>query len=492
MPVRPTAVNQELDIQGSQNVDNARTLTDESSSYGAQISTGTGDTIGGTAPDMTLTDAGATFTAQDVGRYITIAGATTPANNGTFLISGFTSGTVITYQNSGGVAEAFSGTWTIRKPYALEDDLNFTRTDRKLIKGTASHTSAIPTYQRPTAVGTNVDANLTNIAGKTTDAKALVVNRKAAAQTVAATNTFITVTDTGNLKHADATDRTGVPVQDGADAGAHLATYVEVIDPATEAGLEVIGGGDAGKRIFGRTRVGSSTSPNSVEVEFRAVANGADLSTSVAYTWEAGQPTSIDLYYGFRERLDNLTETALRTVLTNGIVADADTAQDIVDIRTSIGIADGATSLAGLLTNTGNFYIFSGADGTPTVTELFNLINAQIGNRDYTGPYLTDGQTITASLQALSNAIAAANSTRVIERLVANINANTAHTLPGGNTYTPDGTNNGLGMMVFWDGLLRDPGPITGDNDYAETSSTQITPYRKIKSGAHINYVIYA
>lgn len=492
MPVRPNAVNQELDIQGSQNVDNARTLTDESSSYGAQISTGTGDTIGGTAPDMTLTDAGATFTAQDVGRYITIASATTPANNGTFLISGFTSGTVITYQNAAGVAEAFSGTWTIRKPYSIEDDLNFARTDRKLIKGTASHVTAVPTYERPTAVGTQVPANLTNIAGKTTDAKALVVNRKFAAATVAASDTFDTITDTGNMKHADATDRTGIPIQDGADAGAHLATYVEIIDPTTEQGLEVIGGGDAGKRIFGRTRAGASTSPNSVEIEFRAVANGADLSTSVAYTWEAGQPTTVDYYFGYRERLDNLTETALRTVLASGIVSDADLAQDVVDIRTAIGIADGATSLTGLLTNTGNYYVFSGADGTPTVVELFNLINAQIGNRDYTGPYLSDGQTITASLQALSDAIAAADSTRVIERLVADINANTAHTLPGGNTYTPDGTNNGAGMLVFWDGLLRDPGPIVDDNDYAETSATQITPYRKIKSGAHINYVIYA
>ncbi len=74
---------------------------------------GTGDTIGGTAPNMTLTDSGATFSAGQVGQSITIASATTGANNGTFLITGFTSATQITYQNHAGVAEAFTGTWTV-------------------------------------------------------------------------------------------------------------------------------------------------------------------------------------------------------------------------------------------------------------------------------------------------------------------------------------------------------------------------------------------
>lgn len=73
---------------------------------------GTGDTIGGTAPNMTLSDAGAVFNATMVGQSITLAGATTGANNGTFLITGYTSPTQITYQNLVGVAEAFPGTWT--------------------------------------------------------------------------------------------------------------------------------------------------------------------------------------------------------------------------------------------------------------------------------------------------------------------------------------------------------------------------------------------
>lgn len=74
---------------------------------------GVGDTIGGAAPNMTLTDAAGLFTPALVGLYVTLTGATTAANNGTFLITGYTSGTVITYANAAGVAEAFPGVWGI-------------------------------------------------------------------------------------------------------------------------------------------------------------------------------------------------------------------------------------------------------------------------------------------------------------------------------------------------------------------------------------------
>lgn len=74
--------------------------------------TGFGDTISGTAPTMTLTDAGGGFVETDVGRYITIAGATTPANNGTFKVVSYISSTEIEYTNASGVAEAFAGSWS--------------------------------------------------------------------------------------------------------------------------------------------------------------------------------------------------------------------------------------------------------------------------------------------------------------------------------------------------------------------------------------------
>ena len=123
------------------------------------------------------------------------------------------------------------------------------------------------------------------------------------------------------------------------------------------------------------------------------------------------------------------------------------------------------------------------------MVSALNVLNQQIGNRTYTGPYLTSGQTITASLQALSDAINTASVVRTIERLLADVNANTAHTLPGGITYVLDGTNNGKFLFVFWRGLLRDPGTVVNGDDYQETSTTQITPYSKIKAGDHITYM---
>ena len=607
MAVRPNALDQQLDIKGTLNSVNTKTLTDETSSFGASTATGTGDTIGGAAPSMTLTDAGAAFTAQDVGRYITVVGATTPANDGSFLISAFTSSTLITYQNASGVAEAFTGTYTVRDPYSLEDDINFARTDRKLIKGTASHTTAVPTYQRPTAIGTNVDANLTNIAGKTLDAKAVVNTRLFLAQSVSHGNTNVTVSSAGNLPWADAVDRTGVPIFDGADAGDHEATYVEVINPSTGQALTVdgravgritaiagaslidgevfvlndgvnpavtfefddnasvvqtntlraitfaggdsaatvaatiiaavnsapvlninssTGGGaivellntnpgtagnvtitetvvgagfivvgmaggtaDSGFRIYARSLGGGATDGDSYEAHFRKVAQGAAISGSAAYTWEKLMPTSVNMFYGFRERFDLMSENALRRTLVNGIVGDAGVAQDISDIRSVLGISDGDDFLEGL-TNLTNFYVFSTLDSNPTVTEALNSVNTQIGNRDYTGAILTDGQTITASLQALASAISASSATRVIERLVATNSAGVARTLPGGNTYTLDGTNNGLNLYLYVRGQLWDPGPITADNHYAETSTTSFTPYTKINNKDHINYFI--
>jgi hypothetical protein len=488
-------LDQALDIAGSEFQTGSMTLADEPNFLGRPITGQTGAAASITVGADVVVSGLTGMAADSIGRFLTISGADTGANNGTFLIIEYTDANTVKISNPSAATDAYNGaiSWTERRPYSLEDDLNFERTDRAAIKGVA-YSAAIPTYQRPTAVGTNVPANLSNIAGKTTDAKALVVTRVFQNVSVAALDGYSTLTSVGNLKHADATDRTGVPINDGADAGADEATYVDIIGDGYQSGLRVLGGPQAGWRIYGRTRAGTTgTSPDSVEVEFRAVAVDAALSTSVAYTWEAGQPTTVDMYYGFRERLDNMSETALRVTLANGVIADSSLQADINDIRQTVGIGDGVTDLAGLLTNTGNYFPFSNLpDATPSVVEALNTLNAQIGNRDYTGTILTDGYTITQSLQQLADAISQASALRVIERVASDINAGTAHTIPGGNTYTLDGTNNGQNMWVFWRGLLQDPGPISGGNDYAETSTTSITPYTKIKTGDHINYFIIA
>ena len=221
-----------------------------------------------------------------------------------------------------------------------------------------------------------------------------------------------------------------------------------------------------------------------------AVSEGPTASVEWAQ-YAKTQPTVVNLVYGFNQRLDQLDQNAWRFPMVGGLVSDADLRQDIIDLQSTGGWADGTTNLSTYLTNTGSFYIFSTLPGGAgdTVVAALNALNQQIGIRDYTGPYLTDGQTITASLQALSDAINTASVVRTIERLAADINANTAHTLPGGITYVLDGTNNGKFLFLFWRGLLRDPGTVANGDDYQETSTTQFTPYSKIKSGDHITYM---
>jgi len=392
---------------------------------------------------------------------------------------------------SGVAGDANNGSisWTQRLPWSAEDDHNFHRTDRSLIKGVA-YDAAIPTYLQSTDQSTPVPANLINIAGKTTDAKEFIRNKKDTAFTANSGNLFETFTDVGNVKHADAVDVTGIPVFDGFDAGDDEATYVEVVDNADGNGLVVLAGGNAGERIFARTRVGSSTSPNSVEIEWRSVAFSSPLSASNAYTWEVGQPTSVDIFYPYRNSLDGLDENAFRVTLTSGLIADAGLSQEIDDVRAVIGVGAGDTDLSAQLTNTGTFFVFNDLpDITPSVVEALNTLNEQVGIRDYTGAILTDGDTITQSLQDLSDSIGSSSAiTRTIERLVAPISAGTAHTLPGGLTYTLDGADNGNNLWVYWRKQLRDPGAVSGGNDYEETSTTQITPYSKVKNGDHMNY----
>jgi hypothetical protein len=80
---------------------------------------GAGDTIGGTAPNMTLTDATAKFHTDIVGCNIQITSSTTPANDGIFVVTGRTSETEISYTNAAGVAEVHAGYWSVQEGFKI-------------------------------------------------------------------------------------------------------------------------------------------------------------------------------------------------------------------------------------------------------------------------------------------------------------------------------------------------------------------------------------
>jgi hypothetical protein len=81
-----------------------------------------GDVISGIAPAMTLTSSAGIFTADMVGRFLTLSGWANPANNGTFLITGFLGNTAINYTNNFGVAEISAvGAWLVQADVKVGD-----------------------------------------------------------------------------------------------------------------------------------------------------------------------------------------------------------------------------------------------------------------------------------------------------------------------------------------------------------------------------------
>ncbi|MGE0548340.1 MAG: MopE-related protein [Kofleriaceae bacterium] len=74
---------------------------------------GTGDSFAKAGNVITLTDSAGLFQTAHIGRRVTIAGATSAGNNGSFIIASRPSSTQITYTNAAGVAQAYTGTWTV-------------------------------------------------------------------------------------------------------------------------------------------------------------------------------------------------------------------------------------------------------------------------------------------------------------------------------------------------------------------------------------------
>lgn len=647
--IRKNALSQALDIAGSVLLEDTLSRVFEGV-IGRVLDSGADGTI--TAATKNFNSPTAAFVASDIGQFIRISGAVNPGNDGEWLITAVVDGNNVTLgQGTTFVNEGPGLDWEQARAYSLEDDLNYIRGDRKRIKGTGTYADAIPTYQRPSAIGTDVDASLTNLAGMTLDAKTEVRNVRETAvkmrpsitaadgNTAAADETFTTddyhffaddvgsfitisgsaqgangtyristVTDGQTVElvglnaagaeagltwvlegaqkailssrsHADAVDRRGIPIADvGAyDQTRYDATFADIVDSVGFAGFTSYAGDAVWARQYGDDLAPAETSEGVFfVVQFKTGANDAGASTrsweveagrsgadggvtaasktftsaTAAFTqddvgkwlaiWGCGAdgnpgifqiasvtsattctvtkaanfvadpntgslnwhitryPHDIEVYFGDRYRLDELSETAHRTTLIGGVVSDAELAEDIREIRAAIGIVDGDEDLAGKLTNLGNFYIFQGLSGNPTVVEALNELNEQVGDRDYAGAILVDGETITASLQRLADAISGSSPIRTIERLAANIPAGTTHDLPAAaGSYKVDASDNGLYMWVFWRGILRDPGLLVNNDDYDETSGAgggggvgQITPYTLINQNDHISYII--
>jgi len=92
-----------------------RTNLDEFTPFGPVEGTNSAFSLSGST--ITLTANESIFTADMVGKEITIAGATTGGNDGTFIITSRISATQVTYENAGGATEAGAGTCEVGAYY---------------------------------------------------------------------------------------------------------------------------------------------------------------------------------------------------------------------------------------------------------------------------------------------------------------------------------------------------------------------------------------
>lgn len=324
---RRNALDPASDIGGTDTVDQASNLnlSDEAAGLGPPITGQTGISASITSFDLIsqlLTITGLTGMVDTQSEsLLEISGAANIGNNGVFTIINYNSSSSVDVLNENGVApDANSGsiTWTQRNPYTLATDLNYERTDRERIKGVAYSSNVAP-YTRPDATTTNVPTNLTNISGKTTDAVAYPGSREFFGASVIAGQSKINISDPGNLKHTDLINTLGIPCFDIAPfIGDFRTCFVKILDGYSSGGeMTVLSGPNAGERIFGVTNNGFSVSPNSVEIVFYSCPLVSDISTSsTPYTWELGQPNSINVAYGYNQRVDGFDFNIFRFDLT--------------------------------------------------------------------------------------------------------------------------------------------------------------------------------
>lgn len=113
---------------------------------------GTNGTFTKSGTTMTL-DTGYTLSGYERGKPITIAGATSSGNNGTFTITDILLNSQVSYTNGSGVAEAGAGTWQLNANYDGRKDAYMGRGYRMSLSG---HNSFIIILPYPTDADTGL------------------------------------------------------------------------------------------------------------------------------------------------------------------------------------------------------------------------------------------------------------------------------------------------------------------------------------------------
>lgn len=318
--------------------------------------------------------------------------------------------------------------------------------------------------------------------------------------------------------YADPADRRGLIVQKSVantgsyydeaalgaiEMGKHKVMLISM-DPNNQLGDEFFGSN--GTLVYGLLEDGADHEPSglgegtSIYVKFYN--NIAGVPT--AYTWTANDPDKIRIMLPFRKRRRDINEYEDRLHFKNGVLGDAELAMDMEEVRDALGLVDGEGSGDWDWTNTAAFYPL---DGDPaTAEQAINDINDAIGDRQYTEEnVVTDGETITQSIDELDKAISAGSlKSKILERVSSLIFKGTNHTVPfnlgsgynggaGVTTYKVDSGNWGRYMDIFVGGAKIVPwngtNPLTGQ--YKEINNTTVQFLFNVRRGQIIEYKIY-
>lgn len=389
---------------------------------------------------------------------------------------------------------------------SLEGDINVVRSLMKELKGSSDWYGDLGNYFDPTNTtagnAENKDLNLTNLKNNTLDSKTIIIavtdDNSGSNYTVSGTSTGVLLTKT--TTYALPTDRRGLPIF---ASTANNGTYQDEGASDNVCRVDVLDGSndqefsDGTHTIYAKFHDAAdfSGTGTGTDVYVRFYKNNAvcDLSNT--------DVTAVKFVYPHRKIISAMEEYEwARTDFISGWEGDVELVEDISNLWNYTGAADGETDPT--WTNTGSYYLL---DGTPTDLEAaVNDINDGVGIRNYseaTG-YLTDGESVTASIEALNlqiktNAdnISASSGEKYVEAVAIDIAKNTDHDIPSG-TYTPsaDAGREGKNMDVFVNGqlLAADTGAagVNADRDYAEVDNNTIKFRFKVAATANITYVV--
>lgn len=295
---------------------------------------------------------------------------------------------------------------------SLEQDLNVIRTLMKEMKGTSDWFGDLGNYFDPSntdAVNTeNKDLNITNLKNNTLDSKTALIavsdDNAGAGYTVSGTSTGVLMSL--STAYATPADRRGLPIyastanngsyQD--EGGLDRVVRVDVINLATGNEMQDSSGDVIYAKMHDGADNGGTGDGTDVFMKFYANGVACDLSDVAG-----GAPTAISFVYPQRKLLSNVPEYEwLRTSFVSSWQGDVELVEDIQNIWSFTGASDNDGSATPWDNVTGNYSLNANPSN---LKSAIDDVNDSIGDKTYTSTYLTSGESIAASLNALGLAI---------------------------------------------------------------------------------------